>query len=224
MIRAILFDLGNTLFYEETPESVTKSVIPEIELPNYLTVYRMLGLRFDNICEASLDAVAYYYVSKKNNGKINFSEVREVKKKLIEILADHLKPLKRAKETIIEIKKRGIKVAIVSNASSQEAVELALERHNFINMVDAVVTSRLVGVRKPDPRIFLYTLDLIGVKPSDAIFVGDREYEDVCGARFVGMKAIHLVRENVKPSFCADAYITSIDEIIKILNLEQLNT
>ncbi len=220
MIKAVLFDLGNTLFYEETPESVTKDVMPEIELPNYLTVYRMLGLRFDNICETSLDAVAYYYVSKKNNGRIDFSEVRKVRNKLIEVLAGHLKPLDGAREIVREIRKKGVKIAIVSNASSQEAVELALKRHNFIDMIDAVVTSRLVGVRKPDPRIFLYALDLIEVKPSDAIFVGDREYEDICGAKSVGMRAIHLIRENVKPSSCADAYINSIDEIVKILSLE----
>ncbi len=220
MIRAVLFDLGNTLFYEESPEKITIDILPELgKLPNYLTVYRSLGLRFDNVCEASLDAIAYYYASKSGEGRISINKAREIKEKLIESLADHLKPIKGTKEIIKKIKEKGAKVAIISNASSQEAVERALERSGIINMFDAVVTSRLIGVRKPDPRIFLYTLNLIEIKPSEAVFIGDREYEDICGAKTVGMKAIHLIRDEVKPSSCADDHIRSIQEVLKVLDL-----
>jgi epoxide hydrolase-like predicted phosphatase len=220
VLRAVVFDFGGTLFYEEPAEHIMRDlqrILRRDEIPYYQDVYKFLGLRFDNVCEASLEAVAYYYASLEGRGRVNLRRARELEEVLSRVLSEHLKPIDGTKEVIKELKERGYKIAIISNASSQRAVEHAIEREGLADLVDAVVTSRLVGVRKPDPRIFLYTLGLIEIRPSEAVFVGDREYEDVCGAKGVGMKAVHLVPKGIKPSPCADAHITSIVEVLKAL-------
>ncbi|MEE9172623.1 MAG: HAD-IA family hydrolase, partial [candidate division NC10 bacterium] len=52
--------------------------------------------------------------------------------------------------------------------------------------------SDVVGIRKPDPKIFHLTLEPLGVSPDHALHVGDNLSTDIHGARGVGMWAVHL--------------------------------
>jgi putative hydrolase of the HAD superfamily len=56
------------------------------------------------------------------------------------------------------------------------------------------VFSSELGVRKPDPRIFIHALREVGGDAPTAVFVGDRVNDDIVGARAVGMRTI-LTRE-----------------------------
>ncbi len=51
-----------------------------------------------------------------------------------------------------------------------------------------------LGVRKPDPRIYQHALAAIGVRPEDAIFVGDGGSDEHRGARAVGMRTVLVTR------------------------------
>ena len=62
---------------------------------------------------------------------------------------------------------------------------IGLARH-----VDAIVDSTVVGAEKPDPRIFRHAADLVGVRPDEAVHVGDLYSVDVLGARAAGCQAI----------------------------------
>ena len=61
-------------------------------------------------------------------------------------------------------------------------------------MLDTIVSSADVGLRKPDPRIFELACDRLGVSPVDAAHVGDHQYADVLGATAVGMRAVLIDR------------------------------
>jgi HAD superfamily hydrolase (TIGR01549 family) len=56
----------------------------------------------------------------------------------------------------------------------------------------AVVTPDDCGARKPDPRIFQYALQLLGVKAADALMVGDNHESDIAPALALGMQAFHI--------------------------------
>ena len=215
-LRVVLVDLGGTLMVEEeSSEELSKEIAEELGLrpaPSYSKVYRGYGLRFAFLCEASLEAAAYYYAARSNEGKVDPRRARRVYEDLVEALARSLRPLPGAKEALRELSGLVDRVVVVSNASSQEAVEEALEMQGFMEYVDAVVTSRLVGVRKPDPRIFLYALGLVGAMPTEAIHIGDRGYEDVFGAKNLGIRAIHIARDE-PPSPIADAVVSSVEEV-----------
>jgi len=58
---------------------------------------------------------------------------------------------------------------------------------------DFAVFSSEVGFRKPDPRIFERALEALGVAPENALFVGDRLYEDVRGAGELGMTTVQAL-------------------------------
>lgn len=62
-------------------------------------------------------------------------------------------------------------------------------RHLFPRMFDAVVISGEVGMRKPEERIFLHAAELIGLAPSECVFIDDLE-ANVAAAEAVGMTGV----------------------------------
>jgi len=91
-------------------------------------------------------------------------------------------------DVLAALRARGLRLGVVSNADGRIAAALAatgLDRY-----LDAIIDSHVVGVEKPDPRIFHMALDQCGVAPAEALFVGDIYEIDVRGARNAGMEGI----------------------------------
>ena len=59
--------------------------------------------------------------------------------------------------------------------------------------LDYAVFSSEVGKRKPHPEIFERALEVLGVPAAEAVFVGDRLYEDVRGAAELGMTTVQAL-------------------------------
>jgi FMN phosphatase YigB (HAD superfamily) len=80
----------------------------------------------------------------------------------------------------------GARVAIVSNSEGHLdglLVDVALRAS-----IDLVVDSGIVGVEKPDPRIFRFALDSFGIPAERALHLGDIYGTDVLGARAAGIR------------------------------------
>jgi putative hydrolase of the HAD superfamily len=84
----------------------------------------------------------------------------------------------------------GLVTGVISNSNG--SIASLLESLGFLPYLDFVLDSGVVGVEKPDPRIFRIALERAGVAPHAAVFVGDLYSIDVLGARAVGMSAILL--------------------------------
>jgi putative hydrolase of the HAD superfamily len=84
----------------------------------------------------------------------------------------------------------GYRLAVVSNADGR--VEALLERVGLASYFEFVVDSEVVGVAKPDPRIFGIALGRLGTPPRRTLYVGDLYAVDVRGARAAGMEALLL--------------------------------
>jgi len=100
-----------------------------------------------------------------------------------------------AREALRAIAATGVGIAIVSNADG--TVEQQLRADGICQVgpgpgvaVAAVVDSSVVGVSKPDPAIFTFALDALGVAPHSAIHVGDIPAADVAGARAAGVRPV----------------------------------
>ncbi|MBW3593746.1 MAG: HAD family hydrolase [Actinobacteria bacterium] len=94
-----------------------------------------------------------------------------------------------------EVRRHGLKVALVSNTSRDLD---AFIRH-FRLAVDAWVSSGTHGKVKPSPTIFRAALELLEVEPEEAAMVGDSPLDDVEGAKALGMRAFLLDREGRFP-------------------------
>ena len=87
---------------------------------------------------------------------------------------------------------QGLKLALVSNIMLYE-VEI-VDRLGLRPLLDAVVLSCEVGVRKPDPPIYLAAAERLSVAPAACVFVGDGMSRELSGARAVGMTAVRIER------------------------------
>ncbi|MDQ3424779.1 MAG: HAD-IA family hydrolase [Actinomycetota bacterium] len=94
-----------------------------------------------------------------------------------------------------ELRRRGLKVGLVTNG--QRDLEEFVAHHGL--EVDAMVGSRLHGRTKPHPSIFVAALRLLDVQPREAAMVGDSYEDDIAGARALGMRAILLDRDGMRP-------------------------
>jgi putative hydrolase of the HAD superfamily len=103
-------------------------------------------------------------------------------------------------------------LAIISNAISEIPRE-TIEKSDLNKYFTKIVISRDLGIRKPDPDIFNFTLSSIGVKPEESIHIGDSLYEDILGAKNVGMKTIWINKDNGGFSVLPDYRIHSLEEL-----------
>jgi putative hydrolase of the HAD superfamily len=95
-----------------------------------------------------------------------------------------------APAVLASLRARGLRLGVVSNSNG--TVARLLEALELRGSLDAVVDSGVVGVEKPDPRIFLHAAAALGVEPDEAVHVGDLYSVDVVGARAAGCRAILL--------------------------------
>jgi HAD superfamily hydrolase (TIGR01509 family) len=96
-------------------------------------------------------------------------------------------------EALRRIKEKGLGVAIVSDIHFDLRPEFSLE--GLEGLVDQFILSFEHGVQKPDPRIFTLALDLLGLRASDAIMVGDRPDRDGAAVQ-VGIPTVLLLSES----------------------------
>lgn len=69
-----------------------------------------------------------------------------------------------------------------------------IERFALASYMHAIIVSEEVGVAKPDPQIFHIALTTLAVAPEEALFVGDSPENDLRGAAQAGMPAIWVNR------------------------------
>ena len=81
--------------------------------------------------------------------------------------------------------KAGIRTGLLSNSWGTSDYP----RDGWDELFDAVVISGEVGMRKPEPEIFRYTVDLLGVEPTEAVFVDDLPF-NVQGAVDMGIVGV----------------------------------
>lgn len=96
-----------------------------------------------------------------------------------------------SKKLLIELKKRGYIVGVITNGPSY------LQNHKMDTSglrpyCDIVVVSGDVGVHKPDPRLFEIVAEKVGLTTEECVYVGDHPVNDIQGALASGMRAIRM--------------------------------
>ena len=132
-----------------------------------------------------------------------------------------LKPYPKVFPTLIELIKMGIKLAIVSDAPSNEAW-LRLSYLNFHHLFDVIITYDESRERKPSPAPFNLALSKLNLSAKECLMIGDWADRDVVGAKAVGMKTVFArygdTFNTVNPG--SDYDINSISELINIVKKE----
>jgi len=96
-------------------------------------------------------------------------------------------------ETALEkVREKGYRMAIVSNFDYAPAAYALIEKFRIGRFFERIVISEEVGWRKPKPIIFTRAMELMGISPDEALFVGDNFTADICGAKGIGIDAVWL--------------------------------
>jgi putative hydrolase of the HAD superfamily len=126
-----------------------------------------------------------------------------------------------AAPVLAAIRAQGIRTGLLSNTHWPRAFhEHFLERDGLDGLLDIrLYTSELTHM-KPHPKVFRLALHQLGVsEPHRAVFVGDRPFDDIYGAKVNGMRAVLRRNRHVPPfDVDADAEIDQLSELLPLLD------
>ncbi len=131
-------------------------------------------------------------------------------------------------ECLLKLKKKSIKTAIITDGIPIKQYEKIL-RLKIDILIDLVVISDEIGIKKPNPELFNYCLKKFGVNGSETIYVGDRIDKDIIPSNFNGIFSVYIHRggkydtykadskfkEELKPNF----EITDLNQIFDIIDV-----
>jgi len=203
MIKAVLFDLGNTLVYSNA-EDAFQRILAEQGFTKPLREVRSALIKgnreFDIDRHEGLSAHEFYtqwnLVQLKHLG-LEGSEARKlaecINAQWWRFAKFHVYP--QVKDTLQKLKRTGLKLGLVTGGF-EEDIEMILPSTGLDEFFDAKVGVNTTGKRKPHPTAFRYALRQLDVKPREAIFVGDNFEADYLGAQKVGMVPVLIKRKS----------------------------
>ncbi len=111
--------------------------------------------------------------------------------------ATYLDP--EAPELFAGLRERGIRVGVLSNTAWTRAQhERIFARDGVDHLLDGAVYTSEIAWTKPHPEAFLAAMRAVGASdPSRCVFVGDRPFDDIFGARQVGMRAVLVPHSDI---------------------------
>lgn len=104
-------------------------------------------------------------------------------------------PRPDAKETIIELHRRGYLLGIIANTITETEIPDWMESDGVRQYFKTVILSSKVGIRKPNPEIYWMAAREIGVEPAKCAYLGDNPVRDVEGTRAAGFGMMILFDE-----------------------------
>jgi HAD superfamily hydrolase (TIGR01509 family) len=108
-----------------------------------------------------------------------------------DVMPDLWMPYEEALSTLRELKRRGVRIGLVSNVARN--VRPILARGHLLELFDAVILSYEAGVVKPHAAIFQLALEALAALPGNALMVGDNPHDDG-GAAALGVRTLLLPR------------------------------
>lgn len=199
MIKAVIFDLDNTLYAYEPCHQAGVAAI-------YAQVHECVDVALD----AFLGCLnrSKNYVKGRNNGtaashnrflycqnvceslNLNVIEVTPILYETYwNAFVEKMQLYDGAMELLTYLRERDVKIGICSDLTAH--IQFRKLRHlGLSNVVNAIVTSEECGREKPSEDMFKLVLDKLHVRPCDSIMIGDSLEKDVLGAKKAGMKAV----------------------------------
>jgi putative hydrolase of the HAD superfamily len=125
-------------------------------------------------------------------------------------------------ELLRHLRRRSIRIGVLSNTMWPRSWhEEVFRRDGVLDLIDGAVYSSEIDWNKPHPAAFEAAMAAIGVTdPARCVFVGDRPYDDVFGARNAGMRAVLIPNSDVPPHEEAepDAVVSRISELAPLID------
>lgn len=152
----------------------------------------------------------YLAISKEDFVKMNDAIVDDLYATVKKITSESQKLVKNLSKVF--------PLVLVSNFYGN--ISVVLDEFGFNDIFQKVIESAVVGIRKPDPRIFMLGVEALGFQPGEIVVVGDSFGKDILPAKKIGCQTIWFKGETWTPETndesIPDAVITDINQIKEI--------
>ena len=198
-ISHIFFDLDHTLWDFDKNSGLTFEKIfnlngIDINLREFLEVYEPINFQYwklyreERIDKASLRFGRLNDAFKQLNKKVKTGMIHKLSEDYIAYLCTFNHLFDGAIE-ILEYLSPNYELHIITNGF-KEVQQGKLNQSNIDHFFKTVTNSEMVGVKKPNPKIFNHALEVARADKSKSIMIGDNLEADVMGALDVGLDAI----------------------------------
>ena len=180
-IKAIIFDFGEVIMALDDKETYKKHEIKH-SLDNGL-IAKLMDEYHHEANLGNYENFFDFYKKTKPPIKLAVEELND-------ILCEAYSTARISPEMIeyIKILKKKYKIAILSNFSSG-LENLLKDFFNIYHLFDVIVSSYNLKISKPNPKIYLHTLEKLNVKADEAVFIDDKE-RNIKAAEALGIKSI----------------------------------
>ena len=220
MIRAVIFDLDNTLidFLKMKRIAVDEAIDAMIDAGLSLPKKKALDILYDVYKEKGFeDPKIFQKFLKKVTGKVDHKKLAYAIVAYRQARVGFLHPYPGTKRTLIRLKEKGLKLGIVSDAPKLKAW-IRLVNMKIDDFFDVVVGLEDTGRLKPSRLPFRAALKELKVKPSECLMVGDRPARDMKGAKALGIKTCFAAYGyEGKTKVKTDFVIEDISELTSII-------
>jgi putative hydrolase of the HAD superfamily len=238
-IEAILFDVNGTLRIRESHEPTQQAAFS-----------RMLGLlEKENASDIDWEELtrrqrAYGDWAQENLIQLSEAEIwsrwilPDFPREKIEPIAAELTlawserkgrtiPNVGAEETLVELKRRGYRLGIISNTMSTLDIPRCLDAFGWTEYFEVVVLSSAVKCRKPDPEPFWEAARALNIETAHCAYLGNRISRDVIGCKRAGFALGMIIEPFGNPradeqsqTIAPDVVINSLNELLDIFPSE----
>ncbi len=234
-VRAVIFDLDDTLYNRKAAQAELARIIFRRFSKLFAGIDRQRVIR--TFMRSDDKSTSDFYSGRPSNGMrqarfeyllqslgLTTDYAEEITREYMGAYPSIHAPMRGAVKAVKTIAER-FSVGLITNGLP----DIQYEKLKVIGLSDVfsvIVLSEEVGIRKPDPRIFAMSADLMGVPPIECLYVGDSYSHDVVGAKAAGMKSCWLnpgSLESEGSPLLADIVVSSIAELVTVLGISEPN-
>jgi len=233
-VRAVIFDLDETLI--DAQKGIRKAHAKITQMINEHLKHKKLNLKKPQILrkissfedemnlEDKYDREKWWQTIVNNLG-VNVALPRAFVRKLTaaywHTYARSSKPYRDTLSTLHYLKKKGRLLGLLSDTDGLKGMKTwRINKLPFKHFFDAIVIAgEDTAKTKPSPEPYELIARKLGVTASECVFVGDKPFTDIKGAKIAGMKTVLICRRDWRVNVKADWVIKSLSELRRILQL-----
>lgn len=222
-ITDVFFDLDHTLWDFDKNSSLTFNKIfklnnIDLDLNHFLDIYKPINLKYWKLYREEKIEKEVLRFKRLNDAflAMNFKLDKALVLKLSDDYINYLSTFNHLFENtfkILDYLSLNYKLHIITNGFD-EIQHKKLSRSKIIHYFTTITNSEMVGVKKPNPKIFNYALKQAGTRVNKSVMIGDSYEADILGAINIGMDVIFFDINNSS----VNHEIKQIDKLLDLKN------
>ena len=210
MFKAVLFDLDGTLI--QSTEVILETY--QLMIDTYFEGKRLTDEEFTNFLGSTLiDSFSKFTNDEKLIQEVIDAYRNETKRRL----ATELKTYPNAKEVVLWLKKKKVKVGIVTSKSRAVAEE-NLRTVGLDDLFDLMIAFEDVTQHKPNPEGLLKAMDMLGFSKEEVVYIGDHE-NDIIASKKAGIMSCSVTYSNRFEQVIKENPTFVIDELLNVKDM-----